>query len=197
MTDVNDVIGDLFPGPRQAPRAGRQIERIGEGTYHLDYHDSDHVYLLTLRQIPRVQLPFPRPYVVGDVDGAQVVLVQVSVANHIEVMFDAQGGPARQAVLADYRDRFEQWAARPDQRNVSPPDFPGERISVLRPQVSDDLGTTYRAVSGQAGGSGTEWEATWRYLPIPPSDARLLRLRFSPPGARPVELDLPLPSSQP
>lgn len=195
MTDPEDVIDDLFRRSKELPR-GRHVERLDQGTYHLDYHDSDRVYLLTVRQVLRVRLPFERPYVVGEVDGVRAQLVQVAVANHVEVALDAEQGPARQAALANYVACFEEWAQRGD-REGWPPRCPAERFAVLRPHVSDDIGTPYRFASGQAGGTGTEWEATWRFLPAPPVEARLLTLRFSSPGAPPIALDLPLPAAQP
>lgn len=45
--------------------------------------------------------------------------------------------------------------------------------------ISDDVGTTYRMSAGQVAGSGSEWEATWVYLPEPPKTARILTLEFT------------------
>jgi hypothetical protein len=44
--------------------------------------------------------------------------------------------------------------------------------------ISDDSGTEYRCVSGQIAGDGTEWSASWAFLPAPPQHARL-RLQFT------------------
>jgi hypothetical protein len=45
-------------------------------------------------------------------------------------------------------------------------------------QITDDCGTDYRFVSGQAAGDGTEWSASRTYLPEPPRQANILSLVF-------------------
>jgi hypothetical protein len=60
------------------------------------------------------------------------------------------------------------------------PTMPGvpvlERVNAL---LDDGLGTDYRCVKGQVAGDGTEWEASWVYLPNPPEAARNLRIWFT------------------
>jgi hypothetical protein len=51
-----------------------------------------------------------------------------------------------------------------------------EPISVT---ISDDVGTEYRCVSGQIAGDGTEWSASWTYLPEPPQRVHRLKLEFT------------------
>jgi hypothetical protein len=41
------------------------------------------------------------------------------------------------------------------------------------------LGTGYRCVKDQMAGDGTNWEASWLYLPGPPDAARILSIRFT------------------
>ena len=49
--------------------------------------------------------------------------------------------------------------------------------------LSDELGTEYRLVAGQAAGDGTEWESAWEFVPPPPEAAGTLRLQFTLDGA--------------
>ena len=60
------------------------------------------------------------------------------------------------------------------------PTMPGvpvlDRVGVL---VADDVGTEYRLLSGHVAGDGTEWSASWAYLPLPPKEAQNLSLRFT------------------
>lgn len=61
-----------------------------------------------------------------------------------------------------------------------PPAMPGQLVlGTVGAVISDDVGTTYRMDAGQVAGSGSEWEATWVYLPEPPRTARILTLEFT------------------
>ena len=65
------------------------------------------------------------------------------------------------------------------------PTMPG--VLVLQPiqlDVKDDAGTEYRFVERQTAGDGTEWSASWTFLPEPPENARNLYLEFSLHGAQ-------------
>ncbi|WP_406038695.1 hypothetical protein OG799_26490 [Micromonospora sp. NBC_00898] len=192
MTDLEGVIRSLLFRHQPEPPPASSVERLGDGALHVDYHDPDHVYLVTVSQVPRIRLPLQRPLAVGEVGGVRAQLVQVALANHIEVTLDAEQGPSRQAGLSDFLDRYENWGQRADPESP-PPQWPAEAFTRLIPGVSDDIDTPYRLASGQAGGSGTEWEVHWSFLPTPPVEARLLTLRFSPPSGTPVKIDLPLP----
>ena len=55
-----------------------------------------------------------------------------------------------------------------------------DRVGVV---LSDELGTEYRLVAGQAAGDGTEWESAWEFVPQPPAAAGILRLQFTLDGA--------------
>jgi hypothetical protein len=60
------------------------------------------------------------------------------------------------------------------------PTMPG--VLALEPitvNISDDSGTEYRCVAGQIAGDGTEWAASWTYLPEPPEHVRSLNLEFA------------------
>jgi hypothetical protein len=99
--------------------------------------------------------------------------------------------PAREAALSDFRNRYAGWERQP---TTEPPSWPAEEFMRTKVSASDDAGTAYRFASGQAGGTGTEWEARWRLLPTPPAGARRLTLHFAPPGGPAVDVDFALPT---
>ena len=55
-----------------------------------------------------------------------------------------------------------------------------DRVGVV---LSDELGTEYRLVAGQAAGDGTEWESAWEFVPQPSEVSGTLRLQFTLDGA--------------
>jgi hypothetical protein len=60
------------------------------------------------------------------------------------------------------------------------PTMPG--ILVFKPvelTITDDSGTDYHFVAGQVAGDGTEWSASWTYLPEPPTHVKRLKLVFT------------------
>ncbi|MFG2045237.1 hypothetical protein [Dactylosporangium sp. NPDC048998] len=194
MTDLEGVIRALLlrrPWAEPEP-VSRSVERLDDGTFHVDYHDPDHVYLVTVRQIPRIRLPLERPLIVGEVDGVRAELLQVSLANHIEVTLDAEQGPPRGAALNDYATSFKRWAERAGHGSPPPPS-PGEQFRRIALAISDDSGTPYRLASGQFGGTGTECLAWWGFRPTPPEIARRLTLDFTSPAGTSVRVNLPLP----
>ncbi|MEV8518149.1 hypothetical protein [Dactylosporangium sp. NPDC051484] len=193
MTDLEGVIRALlFQRPRaESEPVSRSVERLDDGAFHVDYHDPDHVYLVTVRQIPRIRLPLECPLIVGEVDGVRAELVQVSLANHIEVTLDAEQGPSREAALNDYKTSFKRWAARAGRG--SPPPSPGEQFGRITLAISDDSGTPYRLASGEFGGTETECSAWWGFRPTPPKIARHLTLDFTSPAGTSVRVNLPLP----
>jgi hypothetical protein len=61
-----------------------------------------------------------------------------------------------------------------------PPSMPGAvALNTVRIELSDDAGGTYRYVAGQVAGTGTEWDGSFVYVPIPPTNVRHLNLEFS------------------
>jgi len=159
---------------------------IGPGQVDVDYGDPDHVFLVTVTQVPRVHLPTGDP-LVTELDGVPVRLVDVELANHVTVVLEAVG-PLADAESREYTAAFEAWAATGGQ-DGEPPSWPAERLAEVPYQLTDDVGTAYRMASGEAGGAEHPWRSVWHHLPTPPSDARLLRIAF--PGSPVVELPLP------
>ncbi|MBE1485355.1 hypothetical protein [Plantactinospora soyae] len=192
MTDLAGVIRSLlFRHPTESSPVPGSVELLDDGTFHVDYHDPEYVYLVTVRQVPRVRLPLDRSMPVGEVAGVPAELVQVSIANHVDVLLDAGPGPSRDAASNDFAAAYRQWErqAEPD----TPPPWPGEQLGAIALAVSDDVGTSYRRVSGQTGGPGKEWQVRWSFRPTPPATAGRLTLDFTPPAGAAVRIDLPLP----
>lgn len=193
MVDLEDVIRSLFRQPTGPTHENRSVERLDNGAFHLDYYDPDHVYLVTVRQVPRIRLTLERPLLVGSVAGVRAELVQVSLANHIEVVLDAEQGPPREAASSSFMASYRQWEGQAE-RGSRPPPWPAEHFRRIALTVSDDIGTPYHLASGLIGGTRTEWEVRWLFRPTPPVTARRLTLEFTPPTGAPVKIDLSLPS---
>ncbi|MFD0523884.1 hypothetical protein [Paractinoplanes durhamensis] len=177
MTILDDFASTLLFRRSVTPPPTRDIERLSDGVYHVDQHDEDHVYLLTVQCIPRVRLEFDRPFTVGEIAGVPADLVEVTVANHVEVTLDATPGA----------QRFDEGAPSGSS--------PAEELAQITVTVADDAGTSYQLTSGQAGGPGTEWQVRWNFQPAPPPTARHLTLHFTAPGTAPAEIRLPLPAN--
>jgi hypothetical protein len=195
IIQLADVVGSLLFRRPEEPLPASTVERLGEGVFHLDYDDPDRVYLVTVRQVPRIRLPLERPVVVGEAAGVRAQLVGVALANHIEVALDAEEGPSRQAGLSDFMARYEEWGRQAGRE--PPPSWPAEEFARIALSASDDVGTVYRHASGESGGSGTEWVVRRALLPTPPAQARRLTLHFSAPTGPPVDIGFPLPASSP
>jgi hypothetical protein len=193
VTSPIEVVNSLFGKPG-GPRHARSMEVIGDGAVHVEYPEDDHVYLVTVRQIPRIVLPLQGPLMVGARAGVPVQLVRIAVANHVEVTLDATPGPERDATLADFEQRYRQWE-QGDSRNRQPPAWPAEQFSAIPIAISDDLGTAYHRQSVEAGGHGTEFRSRWKFLPAAPELATRLTVRLTPSEGAPVEVELPLPNA--
>jgi hypothetical protein len=130
--------------------------------------------------------------VLGSVDGIEVVLRGVQCTSD-GVVIHLYGRPSerRDQLDADYRAAFEEWARvgvaakERGERPPTPPPQPGERLNGLGLILRDDVDTTYRWQSRQAGGTGTEWDAVWRFAPEPPPEARDLTVAIDSADRRP------------
>jgi hypothetical protein len=165
--------------------------RVTPGTLHLDYGDDDRVFLVTVREIPRLRLALDDAVAVGEIDGVGVALVSVAVANHVEVRIDASPGPVRDQRTRLFQAARAAWetAAQP---GTMPPPWPAETLMSLAIEVSDDVATDYRRVFAQAGGEDSPWASVWQFLPCPPEAAGRLNLALTV-GEETVEVDLELP----
>jgi hypothetical protein len=128
----------------------------------------------------------------GSVDGIEVVLRGVQCTSD-GVVIHLYGRPSERTdrLDADYRAAFEGWARlavaakKRGERAPDPPPQPGELLNGLELTLRDDVNTTYRWQSTQAGGSGTEWDAVWRFTPRPPPEARDLTVAIDSADSRP------------
>ncbi len=187
--NFEDAIDGILAGGRRRNNSDRMLVRLDQGVYHVDYReDPDHAYLVTIQRVPRIRLPLPAPILAGEVNGVRALLVQVSVANHVEVTLGAEDTPATRATTEAYLAAERAWADTPGP-DVHPPTSPGaEAFPHLPIAVTDDRGTAYRISGGSGGGPETPWRMHWDFRPAPPPDARRLTIRF-PAG----EVELPLP----
>ncbi|WP_436533611.1 hypothetical protein [Actinoplanes sp. HUAS TT8] len=184
--DFEDAIHALlFRRPGEF-RPNSTTTRLEQGVYHADFHDDpDNVYLVTVRQVPRVTLPLDGPVVVGEAGGVRALLVKVALANHVEVTLDAEDSPAARATADERRAAWLAWAEQP---GGDPPSWPGEVFMHFPIAVTDDLGTVYRFTTGAGGGEDTPWRSHRNFLPVPPPQARRLTIGFP---AGEIELALP------
>jgi len=211
MTDVDQVCNELLSTNRpdrgrlgvrgrggrrrrlQVPFFSRRrsYSWLGPGAYHLDYGDEDHVFLLTVQQIPRRRLGPPQPLEVGSIDGLTVLLVAVIVDTYVHVHLEIAESERRRELLEEYEKDFERWASV-RHNEAMPPMQPGERLMRTAISVSDDVGTSYSCGSGQAGGSGTEWVGRRSIPPAPPASAHRLTVRLRLPDQDEVRADFDL-----
>lgn len=193
MTNVEDVVDDLIP-TRPPPQGSRQRTAHiwpAQGVAHLDYHDPDHVFQVTVTRVPRRRLSVPDGPVC-EIDGVEVGLVEVVIGNHVLVSIEGLPGPVHDQALEDYQIAHERWAREVAANGLdgnTPPPWPGDRLQG-RPQLSDDRGTVYRLERGRSGGAGAEWSSDAVFYPIPPPEARILRLDFSTTGSADAQVTL-------
>lgn len=177
MTDMEAVISDLLSRlcGGATPPASRTASRMSPGTFRLDYGDCDHVFVLTLTQLPCRQLGPAGPLLIGHVDGLDVQLTAVVVDTHVHVDLDIPESARRAEMFRAYQASFERWAASLP-NDVEPPAQPGDRLMTVAITVTDDIGTPYTFHSGRSGGSGTEWQARRSFVPVPPIGATSLKV---------------------
>jgi hypothetical protein len=116
------------------------------------------------------------------VDGVEVLLVEVAVDDRVHVHLAGAQGSERDRLTREFEQLLErgrplsraEWTALPEQ--------PGTRLMRVDVTVADAAGTSYRFVTGRAGGSGPEWEAVRSFGPLPPAGVRELTLTLQAPG---------------
>lgn len=116
----------------------------------------------------------------GVIDGVVIVLCRVEIDAEVAVCIAARPNARTATRDAAHRAAFESWAAEAltfnsrCERPPNPPAQPGEILTAIALSITDDVGTSYRSRSRQAAGTGTEWDAIWRFGPVPPPAATRL-----------------------
>lgn len=146
-----------------------------------------------------VTAAFSPDAVLGEVGGVPVVLEAVVLrASGVLIFLAARRNLVTAELDANYRSAFEAWAenARLVRERGGdpphPPDQPGAMLAKLGLVVRDDIGTSYRWAGTSSAGTGTEWEATWRFQPAVPRQARLLTILINDADGRTYAESLPL-----
>jgi hypothetical protein len=147
---------------RRTPTSGGKL-LLADGVVHVDFGDPDQVFLVSVVQVPRVRLPVGQ-VALGEVDGVTVHLVEASTANRLELVIEGRG-----------------------QEGIDVPGWPAERLMAVPTAVTDDVGTTYRFTSAEAGGEDRPWRAIELFRPVPPPDAAMLTIDY---GGQRTEIPL-------
>lgn len=195
MRNVGEVLLDILGTAHSAGGASRQpsVEFFPEeGVAHLDYGDADHEFRVDVTLVPRRRLAVPQG-VVCEIDGVGVRLLEVAIGNNVRVVIEGTSGPAHEQALEEFRAAHQRWEGLVTVEGTSghePPQWPGGRLfGHLR--LRDDQGTAYRLSRGEAGGHGNEWSCAHAFRPLPPPEARRLRLEFTDGGVVVGEVMLP------
>ena len=119
----------------------------------------------------------------AEIDGVPIVVEGVELGEKVIVRLAARRNDRTDALDAVFDAALEAWAkvavehTSKGERPPRPPVQPGVVVfGELGVGLADDVGTAYRRVGGQVAGTGTEWDAIWRFEPAPPSAARKLRI---------------------
>jgi len=147
---------------------------LREGVARLDYDDPDHTYQVTVTTVPRRRLEVPND-TIAEVGGIGIRLTSVEISSDVTVVIDAQDGSRYQEVLEAFQATYRRWESTTDRPMPRPPAWPADEFfGCIR--LRDDVGTDYALRAGRAGGSGTEFECTYNFDPVPPIDAHSLRV---------------------
>jgi hypothetical protein len=181
MVDLETATQLLAFGERERirPPRGAWISLVDDGVVHADFGDDDHVFLVTVTQVPRRRLDVGRP-VVATADGTDVALSGVEVDNHVTVRL-AFAGARGDTIRAEYERVLQAW----ERGAGPPPDHPAERLMAIDVRVSDDVGTRYR----WTGGDAYAITATRHFRPAPPPAATTITVRVGD-----TRIDVPLPA---
>lgn len=136
----------------------------------------------------------PADLVVAESDGIAVRFAGVEVATvrgEPGLKVSLEGVRGQETVRRDqsFVDARLQWVEQRKEHGAESagdaPIMPGVlALDPVKVLISDDAGTEYHWASGQVAGDGTEWAASWTYLPEPPANIRTLNLEFTLHGER-------------
>lgn len=120
---------------------------------------------------------------IAEIDGITVVLgALLAIRTGVVLYCYALENDRTRALDSIHAAEYEAWGseweaarARGETEPPShPPPWPGTRVLTedLRLQLRDDVRTEYAWAGDQSGGTGTAWQATWRFKPGIPGSAR-------------------------
>jgi hypothetical protein len=117
----------------------------------------------------------------GEVAGIEIVLCGVELTvDTVVIHLRARQSAVTEALDAAHRTALLAWehelgaAERRGERPPDPPAQPGSVLNAIALRLQDDAKTSYRWLGSQAGGTGSEWDAIWRFGPQPPPEATRL-----------------------
>lgn len=125
--------------------------------------------------------------VLGDVKGVTVVLgALLSTSAGVVIYFYGLQDEITAAYDAEHAVVWQEWLSeleaaksRVDTTSPRPPTEPGTLLmNDMRVRVIDDVGTDYKWVGTSAGGTGTEWDASWKFKPGIAGGARSATIAF-------------------
>ncbi len=137
--------------------------------------------------------------VLGEVDGICVVFgALLATSTGVVIYLYAPRNEVTDALDASYETAFQDWASQADpamrqgERHADPPQQPPTVLMNIPLVLSDDVRTPYRCSQKAAGGTGTEWEATWRFQPAIAKRATRLTVAIETDDCRAQACALPL-----
>lgn len=83
-----------------------------------------------------------------------------------------------------YNRALEAWASERTLHGLEaagrPPIMPGDVVlTPVKAIVTDNHDTDYRCIAGRVAGTGSEWDASWVFVPEPPPTIRHLTVEFT------------------
>lgn len=193
--DVDDVTTELldrFFNHDPTPRRPGSATRMAAGVTALDLGDDDHVFQVSVKKLPRRRWRPERPVHIGVVDGVAAELVGVDVDNFVHVLVTAAPSEERERLTRAHTDATGQWAAATKDDRGDFPTEPAERLLRVTVRLHDSQGTAYLLDRAHCGGTGTEWDAGWRFHPRPPQMVSELELVLETPGGQGATVSVPL-----
>ena len=134
--------------------------------------------IAVLRRVIAVAQPL------AEVDGMPFVLTSVELWNNrVDLLLAGISTERTEEHVRRHEAELNDWARRRNEGRsdgvLSPPQLRGNRLFDLNIRLRDDLGTSYRAMGGSAGGSKTEWRLHRHYQPGVPPAASVLTIEIA------------------
>lgn len=102
----------------------------------------------------------------------------------IRVHLTGVRGPATMEFDAGYGQALEAWTVERTAKGKDgvgrPPLMPADVVlTPVQAVISDNHDTEYRRVAGKVSGTGSEWDASWVFVPEPPAGLKHLTIEFT------------------